>query len=136
MDRKKLEHYSLNQQYLESKIRSYKERRAAIGKLSASYEGDKVFASRKIQDKEAEELVRLMDELCGEIDKLVEEGNKEQIELFKLLDKLKNPLSKLILSKKYMDNIELDAIAKELHYSYEHTCRLHGNALAEWDKLC
>ena len=39
MDRRKLEHYKDRKEYLDSKIRSYQERRDSIGKLAASYEG-------------------------------------------------------------------------------------------------
>lgn len=103
MDRKKLEHYYNKQRYLTSKIKSYQERRDSIGRLAASYEGERVFNSRKIQDKEAEELSRLIDDLGVEIDKIVLEGNKELIELNHTLDKLENPVHKLILSKRYLE---------------------------------
>lgn len=136
MDRKKLTNYYQNKKYLLSKIYSYQERRDAIARLAASYEGEKVFNSRKIQDQEAEKLVKLLDDLYDEIDKLIEQGNKEQKEILFLLDKLSQPVYKTILSMKYLENKDLPIIADELHYSYIHVCRLHGNALAEWDELC
>ena len=107
MDRKKLEHYYNKQRYLTSKIKSYQERRDSIGRLAASYEGatGKMSSISKttIQDKEAEELSRLIDDLGAEIDKIVLEGNKELIELNHTLDKLENPVHKLILSKRYLE---------------------------------
>ena len=70
MDRRKLEHYKDRKEYLDSKIRSYQERRDSIGKLAASYEGERVFNSRKVQDTEAEELSKLMDDIKQETEKL------------------------------------------------------------------
>ena len=136
MDRKKLEHYYNRQAYLKSKIKGYQDRRDSISKLAASYEGERVFNSRKIQDKEAEELARLIDDLGKEIDRIVEEGNTELKELNHLLDKLDNDKYKTILSKRYIEGMELTEIAKEMNYEYFYLCRLHGNALAEFDKLC
>lgn len=136
MDRKKLEHYYNKQKYLKSKINGYQERRDTIAKLSASYEGDRVFTSRKIEDKEAEELVRLIDDLGQEIEKILDEGNRELKELNYILDKLENPTHRLILSKRYIEGKDLNDISNELHYEYHYLCRLYGNALAEFDKLC
>ena len=136
MDRKKLEHYYNKQKYLKSKIAGYYERRDSIARLAASYEGERVFNSRKIQDKEAEELSRLIDDLGEEIAKIVKEGNEELKELNNILDKLENPTYRLILSKRYLEGKDLKKIAQEEPYDYHYLCRLYGNALAEFDKLC
>lgn len=135
MDRKKLKMYLKTQRYINSKIDSYNARISTIARLSASYEGEKVFTSRKIQDKEAEELVRLIDELDEKVKEMRIEGNKEFLELNHLIEKISNPIYKTILHKMYLQGKKLPKIADEEGYSYVHICRLHGNALAEWDKL-
>lgn len=136
MDRKKLEHYYNRQKYLKSKIRGYQERRDSIARLSASYEGERVFNSKKIYDKEAEELAKLRDELDKQVKQVILEGNKELIELNYYLDKLENEKYKTLLSKRYIEGKDLNEIAKDMNYDYYYICRLHGNALAEFDKLC
>lgn len=136
MDRKKLEHYFNRQKYLKSKIRGYQERRDSIARLSASYEGERVFNSKKIYDKEAEELAKLRDELDKQVKQVILEGNKELIELNYYLDKLENEKYKTLLSKRYIEGKDLNEIAKDMNYDYYYICRLHGNALAEFDKLC
>lgn len=136
MDRKKLEHYYNRQKYLKSKIRGYQERRDSIARLSASYEGERVFNSKKIYDKEAEELAKLRDDLDKQVKQVILEGNKELIELNYYLDKLENEKYKTLLSKRYIEGKDLNEIAKDMNYDYYYICRLHGNALAEFDKLC
>lgn len=135
MDRKKLKKYLATQKYINSKIASYNARISTIAKLSASYEGEKVFTSRKIQDKEAEQLARLRDELDEKVKEFVEEGNKEFIEITHLIDKISDPIYKTILHEMYLQGKYLPDIGNDIGYSYRHICRLHGNALAEWDKL-
>ncbi len=136
MDRKKLEHYYNRQKYLKSKIKGYQERRDSIARLSASYEGERVSNSKKIYDKEAEELAKLRDDLDKQVKQVILEGNKELIELNYYLDKLENERYKTLLSKRYIEGKDLTTIAKEENYEYNYLCRLHGNALTEFDKLC
>ena len=135
MDRKKLENYKKEQEYRESLVRAYQRRRESINRLVASYEGERVQSSSRIEDKEAEELVKLMDLMEEEI-KLLAKGTEELKLITKYLDKIDNATYRQILSMRYLEGKELLEMADELHFDYHYLCRLHGNALAEFDKLC
>lgn len=136
MDRKKLENYFKEQEYRESLQRAYIRRRDSINKLSASYEGERVQNSRKVQDQEAEELSKLIDEMANEVNQILKNGNKELQELTKAINRIHNPIYKEILSMRYLEGIELKQIASKKNYEYGYLCKLHGRALLEFDKLC
>lgn len=136
MDRKKLENYKYEQKYRDSLLQLYDMRIASINRLVASYEGERVNNSKKIMDQEAEALVKIIDEIGVEKDKVLAEGNKVFNELLRDIDRIENPRYRDILVMRYLQGKELKQIAAEKHYDYYYLARLHGDALAEFDKLC
>lgn len=136
MNSKILKDYRNRQSYLKSKIKSYEERRNNIGKLSASYEGEKVQTSRKNQDSEAEELAKLMDEIGKTIQEVREEGITELNEIHKILNKMDNVSFQRILSERYLEGKSPYQLAEEMDVDYRHIIKKTSLALKEFDRLC
>lgn len=134
MDRKKLENYIPTKKRINFKLKELEEKKETVNRLVASYGGEKVSSSRLAEDGTAERLVNILDNQ-KEIEQVLELWELEIIEVDKGIEKLDNTTYKLILEGKYKHGHSLETIADYLGYDYKYTCRLHGYALKEWDKL-
>ena len=52
-----------------------------------------------------------------------------------IISRMENTTYRTILHERYFNGRSLEYIADTLHYSYYHACKLHGWALAEYDKM-
>ena len=52
-------------------------------------------------------------------------------EIEKAIEQVKDPLYKSLLYSRYIKKNNLDKVAEDHHYSYEHTCKLIKQALEE-----
>lgn len=93
-------------------------------KVQSSSQGD-LMANTIIKIIELEKQINI------DIDLLID----YKTEARKLIEQLDNDAEKIILYKRYFDNKSFEQVSVECNYSWRHTHRLHGNALANLDKL-
>lgn len=134
MTRKDLEEYSIKQKWTKARISFLEEQIKTVGKLG-SILSDMPRGSNFIQDKEAENVVKLMDQ----IRELEKEINEETLEIEKKLKEQLNLLEArygLLLYHFYIVGDSMKYIAKEIiHNEVKYTYRLKEKALEEFDKL-
>ena len=134
MNRKDLEEYSIKQKWTKARISFLEEQIKTVGKLG-SILSDMPKGSNYIQDKEAESIVKLMDQ----IRELEKEINEETLEIEKKLKEQLNLLEArygLLLYHFYIVGDSMKYIAKEIiHNEVKYTYRLKEKALEEFDKL-
>lgn len=134
MTRKELINFNISQRWTRARIKFLKEQIETIGKLN-SVLSDMPKGSRKVEDNEAESLVKLLDqiqELKTEIENnAIDMENKIKEELNKL-----EPKYGLLLYHHYILGDSIKYIAKEvLHNEVKYTYKLRDKALDEFDKL-
>lgn len=134
MTRKELINFNISQRWTRARIKFLKEQIETIGKLN-SVLSDMPKGSRKVEDIEAESLVKLLDqiqELKTEIENnAIDMENKIKEELNKL-----EPKYGLLLYHHYILGDSIKYIAKEvLHNEVKYTYKLRDKALDEFDKL-
>lgn len=86
--------------------------------------------SGKISDKIGSAVAKLVDaenELNQGIVKLLD--LKKEIE--RVISQVDDPILEQLLTLRYINGMTWEKIAVEMHYSYMHTCRLHGKALGK-----
>ena len=66
-------------------------------------------------------------EINREIDKL----QIVRQEIRNTLNQLEDENLKLLMEYRYIDGLTWEQVAEKMHYSWRHTCRLHGEALAK-----
>lgn len=82
-----------------------------------------------VSDKVGNTVAKIADldaEINAEINKLVD----VQRDIMQTIGKVDNECLRTILTERYINCWTLGQIAKDIHYSYKQTCRLHGQALA------
>ena len=128
MNRKDLENYKDNQQWVEEQLEDYNNRLDRVTKLTQNLNG-----MPKAQGKPNYELEEFLDEFKETLE-LIKKEQQKQNKILEQLNGLK-PLYKRILTKRYIEGKRLEQVAIEVHYSYHTTCRFNGYALNEFDKL-
>lgn len=134
MTRKELINFNISQRWTRARIKFLEEQIETINKLSAIL-SDMPKGSRKVEDNEAESLVKLLDqiqELKTEIENnAIDMENKIKEELNKL-----EPKYGLLLYHHYILGDSIKYIAKEiLHYREKYVYDLKKEALEEFDEL-
>lgn len=134
MTRKELINFNISQRWTRARIKFLEEQIETINKLSAIL-SDMPKGSRKVEDNEAESLVKLLDqiqELKTEIENnAIDMENKIKEELNKL-----EPKYGLLLYHHYILGDSIKYIAKEiLHYREKYVYDLKKEALEEFEKL-
>lgn len=134
MTRKELINFNISQRWTRARIKFLKEQIETIGRLN-SVLSDMPKGSRKVEDNEAESLVKLLDqiqELKTEIENnAIDMENKIKEELNKL-----EPKYGLLLYHHYILGDSIKYIAKEiLHYREKYVYDLKKEALEKFDEL-
>ena len=78
-----------------------------------------------------------LEDLMDQYDKILEISKKDQEkqnEIILQIRKLEEPY-RTILTDKYILGMSLEEISIDINYSYDRTCKMHGIALNEFDKL-
>lgn len=134
MTRKELINFNISQRWTRARIKFLKEQIETIGKLN-SVLSDMPKGSRKVEDIEAESLVKLLDQ----IQELKTEIENNAIDMEK---KIKEELNKLepkyglLLYHHYILGDSIKYIAKEiLHYREKYVYDLKKEALEKFDEL-
>lgn len=136
MNRHDLIDYRNNLEYLDKKFNDIMVRRERLYKITPTYE-ESAHSSSAIQDKFAQELAKIIDE---ETDYLKEVKQKMLYlrEVENTLNQLENKMYRNILYYLYISEkrYNLTQVANMIDREYKHTCKLHGEALNEFDKIC
>lgn len=127
MKREDLKGLKYSQAWVTEQINKYKEQREMVYGLSQNTDG-----MPKAQNKPNYAL----EELIDSYNKLLDILTKEQEKINKMIEQINmlSPLYKIILHKRYIEDKNFETIASEINYSYTRTCRMHGEALNEFDK--
>lgn len=128
MTREDLKGLKCSQAWVTEQINKYKEQREMVYGLSQNMDG-----MPKAQNKPNYALENLMDSY----DELLNILAKEQNKINKIIEQINmlEPLHRTVLTKKYLYGETIEEISSEIGYNYYDTCRLHGKALNEFDKL-
>ena len=71
-------------------------------------------------------VAELRESLIDKINQLV----AVRIEIERAIGTVQDDTQRRLLRRKYINGLTLEQIAVEMHYSYVHTCRIHGYALS------
>lgn len=128
MNREDLKGLKHSQAWVKEQIDKYTEQREQVYGLSQYFDG-----MPKPQNKPSYALENLIDSYDELLNILAKEQRKVN-EILKQINKL-DPLYRVILTKRYLYGENFEVISTEIHYDYYNTCKLHGKALNEFDKL-
>ena len=134
MNRQDLIDYREDKKWLEDRLKEVEERKLLLNKLTATY-GDSTGGSNSIQDRIADDLVKLLDMTNDYVGKLVK-LQKKLIDIENTIEQMSNKLHRNILYNVYILGNNLTATSNEINKEYKYTCVLHGRALNEFDKIC
>lgn len=128
MNREDLKGLKHSQAWVKEQIDKYTEQREQVYGLSQYFDG-----MPKPQNKPSYALENLIDSY-DELLNILAEEQKRVNSILKQINKL-DPLYRVILTKRYLYGENFETISTEIHYDYYNTCKLHGKALNEFDKL-
>ena len=128
MTREDLKGLRYSQEWVKRQIERYEEQKTIAMNISQSIDG-----MPKAQNKPSYAIENLIDQYNELLKILAEEQNKINLIIIHI-NHLK-PLHRTILSKRYIDGLNFETIATEIGYDYYNTCKLHGQALKEFDYL-
>lgn len=78
-------------------------------------------------ERPMDKVLEIDEEINREIDELVK--IREEIEA--VLGQLEDRNLRDLMKYRYIDGLIWEQVAEKMHYSWRHTCRLHGEALAK-----
>ena len=136
MNREILQKHIERKKELQTDIKVIEKKQEDLGNMTANYSGEKVSRGGKtINDPEAEKLVAIIDQYNQKHEELKKLILYEEDNIEKAINKIEKSIYRRILREKYILGMEINEIAEEENYTYKHTCRLHGYALKEWEKI-
>lgn len=86
------------------------------------------------KDRMGTAVTKLID-LEREIDGLVNNYIDKRKKIISQIDDMEDANMYHVLSERYVARKELSVIAVEMGYSFKQVCRIHGNALAEFERV-
>lgn len=136
MTRQDLVNYRDNLNYLDQKFEDIMRRRERLFKITPSYE-ESSHTNSAVQDKFAEKLAKIIDDEMKYF-KAVENKLNKLKEIEKVLDSFQNTLYRNILYNLYISDkkYNLTQVANLIDKEYTYVCKLHGEALNEFDVKC
>lgn len=88
----------------------------------------------KDNDSMGNAVAKLVD-LEKETDKLVDDYIDKRKRIIEQIDSIDDTNMYHVLSERYIMHKDLSVIAVEMGYSFKQVCRIHGNALVEFERL-
>lgn len=85
-------------------------------------------------DKMINGVVKLID-LKNKLNEVVDQMAEEEIKVIENIRQMTNPIYRILLYKLYIKGDKLMQVALDISYSYEYTCKLHGEALNAYDNI-
>lgn len=132
MNREDLKRYKNKQQWIKDQINYIETQKETVNRLN-SILSDMPRTSRNVNDKEAENISKLIDSF-DEMMQIIIQEEKKQKEIVEQINKVEFPYRN-ILFKVYIQGKTLVTVASEMNYSYVHVCREHGIALNKFDNM-
>lgn len=132
MNRQGLLDYRYNKNWVDTRKSRIEEEYESIQQLTGKY-GNEPRGSSEVQDRLAENLVKLLD-MKKEILDFAIDLEKALIEIDNALVKIDQPYRN-ILTDVYIEGKTLVQVANDMNYSYRDICRKHGTALKKYDNL-
>lgn len=86
------------------------------------------------KDRMGSAVTKLID-LERETDKLIDDYIDKRKRIIEQIDSMEDTNMYHVLSEKYVNQKDLSVIAVEMGYSFKQVCRIHGNALVEFERL-
>lgn len=86
------------------------------------------------KDRMGNAVAKLVD-LENETDKLIDDYINKRKHIIEQIDSIKDTNMYHVLSERYISRKDLSVIAVEMGYSFKQVCRIHGNALKEFERL-
>lgn len=86
------------------------------------------------KDRMGTAVAKLLD-LEKETDKLVDDYIDKRKRIIEQIDSIEDTNMYHVLSERYIMRKDLSVIAVEMGYSFKQVCRIHGNALVEFERL-
>lgn len=86
------------------------------------------------KDRMGSTVAKLID-LEKETDRLVDEYMEKRKRIIEQIDSIKDTNMYHVLSEKYVSRKGLRVIAVEMGYSFKQICRIHGDALQEFERI-
>lgn len=134
MTREDLKRFSIIQKWTNARIKFLEEQIETIGRLN-SVLSDMPKGSRKVEDNEAESLVKLLDQI-QELKKQIKNDVIEMEEKIKEQLSLLEPRHGLLLYHYYILGDSIKYIAKEVLYNEtKYTYKMKDDALKEFDSI-
>lgn len=128
MKREDLKGLKYSQEWVKEQIEKYEEQRTIVMNISQNLDG-----MPKPQNKPNYSLENLIDSY----NELINILTKEQKKINRILEQINmlKPVYRTILTKRYLYGENFETISTEIDYDYYNTCKMHGKALNEFDKL-
>ena len=117
-----------SKEYLEQGLactRRIRARRLEVGRLRFALRQAEECADGRVSERTRDRLIALAQEVELEINDLC----AKEREVYAAIDSVKNEKLRAFLDLRYRGGMSLEQIAREMHYSYTHTARLHREAL-------
>lgn len=129
MNRQDLIDYLANQKWINRQLEKYIEQKSIVERITQNLDG-----MPKAQNKPNYAVEELMDKYDFIIKMLIQDQMKQN-EIILILREMPTKYRD-ILWLKYIDGKSLQEIADEIPMAYDNVCRLHGEALNEFDEIC
>lgn len=116
-------------QEINSLLRTKQETRDRLTSVTAGYDGESVQGTR---DPHKYDRLAELDEM---IDQRIDQLVAVKQEIVDAIAQVEDSRYRTLLTERYMEFKTWEQIAVDMDYSYMHTCRLHGEALRELEKV-
>lgn len=128
MKREDLKNYRYNKNWIKRQLENYEEQKTIVYNITQNLDG-----MPKAKNKPNYGLEDLMDQY-DKILKILKKDQEKQNEILIQIRELEEPY-RTIITDKYILGMSLEEISIDINYSYDRTCKMHGIALNEFDKL-
>lgn len=132
MNREDLKRYKNKQQWIKDQINYIETQKETVNRLN-SILSDMPRTSRNVNDKEAENISKLIDSFDEMMQIIIQEEEKQK-KIVEQINKVEFPYRN-ILFKVYIQGKSLVTVACEMNYDYKHMCYKHGIALNKFEEL-
>ncbi len=104
-------------------------------KVTTVLNPDKVEKSAGFSSNNQEDLIVKIIDYKNLVNQYIDELVDLKKDILERISKMENQDYKTILMLRYINLMSFEEIAVEINYTYRHTTRLHGRALAEFEKM-
>lgn len=132
MTREDLKYYKHNQEWIKERLEYIERYKTTLTNIT-SVLSDMPHSSNEVQDKMAENIAIMLDNVNDLIEKVNANAKKQKL-ILEQLEKVEQPY-RLILEKVYIQGKSLVTVASEMNYSYRDLCRKNGIALNKFEEV-